>query len=703
MKRNLKFDLSPKVIGLLGEQLIHDKKIALSELIKNGYDADASKVEVKITEDEIIITDDGHGMDIGIVKNFWLIPGISSKKGPDNERKQTPKYKRFPIGEKGVGRLGCQKLGDEIEITSKSKDSKEVHFKIDWRKINKASKIEDLPPVEVEENEKSKLFKKKTGTQIIIRQLSGQWDDTDKEELSKQLTSLVSPFSPKDDFNIQLHFKGDTKDIHAQVIKSMRFYQKNALYRFQVTFDSEGIKSFDYKFTPWDTLNKLKPRKITLKDAPKDVKNQFDTLSDNIKKFKKRFSINYEDLGQVLFEGYIYDLDNILLNNQFTPKNKQLIKDFIKNYGRIRVYRDGLRVFNYGEKGSDILELDLKRVNDPTDTISSNKIVARIEVDRSNSLELIEKTDREGFVHNDAFHYLQGSLERVMRTVNALWLADREKIKEIYLTKEEAKVSVEKKIDYLKQLVDNSGLENQVKKKIRGGLDSFQDDFEQMKNTFLQSSTTGLNLTFVVHELDKVIANMEKSIKAKNLTKLAEEFNSLQTTVRSYKTTIRLEKKDKQHSVTEIIEQAISSFEFRFESHKIQVIKNIDPKLKIKCKKNLIVGAVNNIFDNSIYWLGNYNIEKRKIIIKAYQDKEYVSLVIADNGKGFNIPFDLALKAFMTGRSDDSSMGIGLNLASAILETHKGFIEEGSPKDERLPGEFKDGAVIKMRFPKIKE
>ena len=77
MRHTFKFEFSPKIIVLLGEELIHDHKIAISELVKNAYDADANTVKIKITPHSIIIEDDGIGMGIDIIKNVWLKPGVS--------------------------------------------------------------------------------------------------------------------------------------------------------------------------------------------------------------------------------------------------------------------------------------------------------------------------------------------------------------------------------------------------------------------------------------------------------------------------------------------------------------------------------------------------------------------------------------------------------------------------------------------------
>ena len=120
----LVFKPRARIMLQLGDQLIKNESIALLELIKNSYDADANHVHVTvekindITKGSIIIEDDGVGMDIDIVKNVWMEPGSDYKEQLFSERKRSQKYNRLPLGEKGIGRFGAHKLGDKIELVS---------------------------------------------------------------------------------------------------------------------------------------------------------------------------------------------------------------------------------------------------------------------------------------------------------------------------------------------------------------------------------------------------------------------------------------------------------------------------------------------------------------------------------------------------------------------------------------------------------
>ena len=165
-----KFKPRARLLLQLGDQLIKNESIALIELVKNSYDADANHVEINMADVDdppnglIIIHDDGFGMDISRVLNVWLEPGSDFKSKQFKERQRTPKYKRLPIGEKGIGRFGAHKLGYEIELTTKKAHSKEVFVKINWRDFEKHFYLEDVPINVIERDEPTIFTKGKTGT-----------------------------------------------------------------------------------------------------------------------------------------------------------------------------------------------------------------------------------------------------------------------------------------------------------------------------------------------------------------------------------------------------------------------------------------------------------------------------------------------------------------------------------------------------------
>ena len=119
----------------LGDQLIKNENIALLELVKNSYDANATLVNLEFYDIDkpligsINIQDDGDGMDIETVTNVWMEPGNTHKKELLTQDKRP---KRLPIGEKGIGRFGAYKIAQKIKLITRAKNQKEIIVNIDW-------------------------------------------------------------------------------------------------------------------------------------------------------------------------------------------------------------------------------------------------------------------------------------------------------------------------------------------------------------------------------------------------------------------------------------------------------------------------------------------------------------------------------------------------------------------------------------------
>ncbi len=123
MSNKIQFRVQSHVLKLLGDELIGHDRLAIFELVKNAYDADATKVDVTLDlasePAQITVKDNGCGMHPDVIEHGWLEIGTDIKRGTKN-RKRSPKFKRMPLGEKGVGRLAVQKLGEMVRVTTRA-------------------------------------------------------------------------------------------------------------------------------------------------------------------------------------------------------------------------------------------------------------------------------------------------------------------------------------------------------------------------------------------------------------------------------------------------------------------------------------------------------------------------------------------------------------------------------------------------------
>lgn len=211
------FTVDAAILQELGERLIGQPHIALAEVIKNAYDADAHSCTVTFEDDTIVVCDDGHGMELADFRNHWLRIGTRHKAAQEVSRKL---YRRL-TGSKGVGRLAVQFLGTKLDLwtTPDSKGAKTVSASVDWDKIRRGSDLSEFD-VTVDRDAEAPQYPNgsKSGTRIVISGLKSDWDSESLRLLGRQLWTLRSPFARRrpadvppsgpDDFDVELTAPG---------------------------------------------------------------------------------------------------------------------------------------------------------------------------------------------------------------------------------------------------------------------------------------------------------------------------------------------------------------------------------------------------------------------------------------------------------------------------------------------------------------
>jgi len=228
------------ILSLLGEELIGSDSLAIFELVKNSYDADAENViitfiDLNTDNQKIIIEDDGSGMSPEIIENVWLTIGTDFKRGKN--RKVSSKYKRVSFGNKGVGRLAVHKLAKEIELeTQQMSQIFSNKFKINWAElINSKEFIQELE-VEVE-TVPNLIFKKGQGTRIILSHLTTKkWSQKTFRNLVRKIKNIQNPFKELDN-NFKVEIK--CNDRHSAWIEDLAEPSdtlENSLYKFKLKY-----------------------------------------------------------------------------------------------------------------------------------------------------------------------------------------------------------------------------------------------------------------------------------------------------------------------------------------------------------------------------------------------------------------------------------------------------------------------------------
>lgn len=692
------FKPKARLILQLGDQLIRSENIALLEIIKNAYDADASLVNISMTQLDnsdyasIVIEDDGSGMDAELIRNVWLQPGSDYKTKQIKGKSRSPKFNRLPLGEKGIGRFGVHKLGNEIELISKKAGKKEVYVKIDWKAFEKDDLLENIP-IKIIERDSQYFDETETGTRIIIRNLKNTWSRGTIRDLHRSINSLNSPFETKEAF--QVLFRLDKQE-WLSGLATFQDIRESALFYAEVTLKNNLIKSLAYQFKPWESMTKIESREIEYTNIRMTHK-VYDEIAG--KKTQKDIDLNAKGflIGEVKLKLLIFDQDSKILS--LGVQDKSGLKEYLKLNGGVRVYRDGMRVYDYGEPGNDWLNLDSERVNQPTVKLSNNIVIGAIELDRIESASLIEKTNREGFVENEAYQTFNDAIRYVISQISVERNIDKEKLRTFYGIASQSEPVIGN-LEILKDKITTYVPDGKNQTDILNSIKEIERDYKQISEIYIRSASAGLSLSIVIHEIEKIISELTKVVEEdKSSLRITSLTKHLSKLIDGYTGVIRFKAK-KKNDLRNVIDQAIFNIEFRLKAHAVGIVdKYLEPAKKeiyAKCSDSMILGIIINIIDNSIWWLNYGNIKEKKIFVDISDHHTgYTSIVIADNGPGFTLPTEAIVKPFITNKA--GGIGIGLHIAYEIMNSHGGELLFGVNNFE-IPKEFENGAIVALAF-----
>ena len=363
---------------LIGEELISDEVVALVELVKNAHDADATTVTISFNGvtgagGSIVVTDDGHGMDREVLLGRWMEPAASWKQGKGG---RTKKGRRF-LGEKGVGRFAADKLAGQLEVRSSCAGStEEVRAFIDWDRFESDERM--LSDVRCQWRMRPGVRKRGHGTTLIMSGLRAVWNERMFRRLTTRLARLVTPFSVVSDFRVTI--ESDEFPNYGGELDTT--WLKRAPYTIDARFDGHGhvkirLGKSSLKTYTWNGSRELR-------------------------------------CGPVRVRLHSFDLDVLA---RVGPVME--VRAWLKQWTGISVYRDGFRVWPYGEPHDDWLRLDQRRVNNPVIRLSNNQLVGFVQISRDANRDLRDQTNREGLIQNRALDDLRGLMIFVLQILES--------------------------------------------------------------------------------------------------------------------------------------------------------------------------------------------------------------------------------------------------------------------------------------------
>lgn len=401
------FTATWNLVKRLADQISHSS-LAVAELIKNGYDADAKRVyvnlEMAMQKDKskciAIIQDDGHGMTKEDLLTKWSNIGTSA-----NKHFPFSNNGRSKQGGKGLGRFGAWKIGKKVTIVTRAKGSPTLAMVIDFTQHHEETPLSEvMTDVLVDPPGLKNYFPNdSTGTRIMIEKFNETMTDkSDIIAIQKNTQSLLNPFEPQSDFDIILDLP---KKWEQYEVYDFERLTEQALYSYVVEIDSMGQNIAG----KWKNNNKYSTdfgKEETIRHSAKNLLDGEKCRVKGVKVWIYHYikHTNYKELWPRLSNG-------------------DLLKgDYDKKLSGFRLYKDNVRVFPYGEPGNDWLQLDyLKNKDGSTKWFGNSQIIAAARFDMNlNKGIIIDKSNREGLEETvgkiQLFKILQ-ALVKDMRTI----------------------------------------------------------------------------------------------------------------------------------------------------------------------------------------------------------------------------------------------------------------------------------------------
>lgn len=695
----LKFNFDVSAYRLLGRELITDRITALFELVKNSYDSNANVVTIEFieinpitNESKIIIRDDGFGMDFSDVKNKWMVIGTSSKR---RERMTPPPYNRIVSGKKGVGRFAVDKLGAKLILKTKKKGSdKFICLETDWVTYSNIEKEQLSFDFEQEKDFFTDIKNRywleeasieEQGTILEISRVENVWTEKDITRAYKELSKLISPNNDSKKYPFYINLKTEYENYKDVSIKPQLI--DFATLKFELTFDLEkGTQE----------ILQFKNEELSVIEVPirncgplKTIIYYFDQVAKN--KYKSHFNTEIDGL---------------------------------------KVYRDGLITTPFAEyvvdqnEQKDILGLDKRRWSGFFDRLGTRDLLGYIEItDKLNPL-IIESTNRQGFVDNDAFYQLKKFvIEQVQQIENYIQSKKKKSREQTKSSLSGASENIKDLKSEISKIKDSSSPEVQevlvnIEKnlsKLQGTVNKSISDYNKLEEETKQKENLLFSLvslqTFAAmfshmtkHTIGHIITSAEYFSENFPNPKLDDRF--LKISKKIYSEMIKLRKgvdfmlkyaksdtEFEEISIKELTENLFNNiYEEVFITEKIKPEIIFDKDLIINYNKKAIEDVLDNLISNSIKALKGKS--DKKIRCSGMVNKNDFTLLFSDNGEGIDEQdkyriFDI----FFTTTAEDGGAGMGLYMAKTRIEAMGGEIEV-------IENEFKPtGATFKIMLP----
>ncbi len=706
-----------RLVSILGEHLISDQAVGLVELVKNCYDADATEVIIELLNlaspeiTTVVVADNGCGMSLADVSDKWLSPAVDHKE-KSKQRQSRTRLGRLPIGEKGVGRFAAHQIGRRVEMVTRQKRKPEVVLKLDWDDFEDGSRFLDEVPIDVREQDAEAFSGNRSGTRLIIYGARSAWEKRLVLKVHRALRRLQSPLQDEEKLKFKVRLKcpeyPECENIDVTDVL------ERAHYEFKVLVSESGECDFEYDCKHPGVRRRSKSGSIDLTQFAEDELQR-----------------SNPQCGSFWMNIYVWDRTKDHLQASGVSRQE------LDGQCGVSLFRDGLRVFPYGEPGDDWLFLDKERIQAPAERIGNNQVIGLIHFDQSTNLLLRDKTNREGLIENPAFLDLRALARAAIRFFTTHWTNDRPRperpqrnregsvqhAKQIASSvKESARDDVEVTIpaeaqDTTSESADAPTGEIVVTQRraidlLIKQLDGVEHDIKSRDDRLdilLHLAATGLAAERVVHEFGRQAAaaaaalqELQASLRGRNKECEAAKIvaSCLQTLRNEFRVlapyeSVQRSQRSKAVSVRDAIELAFQLNRGLLQQADIETTLKGD-EFEVNCRSASLVQIVDNLIHNACYWTSTLPKRAARHIV-AVMNAKSTTFLIADSGPGVheeavNHMFDpfFTLKA--------GGKGLGLYISRELITTCGGVLRAASDDERKsLPKSCK-GAAFALEF-----
>ena len=698
----------------LGEDLIPNDRVALVELVKNAYDADATTVLVRFVGDKeasspasIEIWDDGHGMDAQVIEQVWL--EIATPHRVQN--KMSESGARRVLGAKGLGRFSVARLASRLRLETRRDSLEEILLETDWDDFTDSDAyLADVsihwevrvPETFAANGEAERLFRKvlgdvdpddktadvRHGTVLRLLEPRSEWTESERALLTTALGRLTPPTPPQeldvpDVPSFRVLVDAGTDDAPEVIAPSATI--AHPAYRLLGTVGADGTAA------------------LTFTTSHSDAD---ETFTVNL-----RGGSQQESCGAVKLDLRVWDLDRDGLADIVRAEGGRFrlrdVRELIRQNSGVSLYRDGFRVQPYGDAENDWLGLGQRRVNNPTMRVSNNQVVGFLYVTADDNPELRDQANRQGLIDNDALddlrHVVTGALDlleqRRFRLRRGLDTPEGERGR--------AKGVFDAfRLDNLKEVVaanyaDADELRQAVadaERDIKHGVQGVQEVISR----FTRLATLGSLVDVIVHEGNTALAmqnyaldELEELVDGKDTECAATVRKARRELVEQTESLGRLfdgieplsgrrRGRPRRVALHKVVQQAVDLLRGELDEQGVIVtLGGVDSTVTVDPAD--IYQVVVNLLRNAIHWTSTTRGKgDRKIAIETGRGDGWVSIEVADNGPG--VPAGSApyvFDAYYTTR--EGGTGLGLNIAGSIVQDFYGGSLELVPSTG-LPG-----------------